>query len=293
MRKSNRTFLLIVLIPAFLEVFIFLIFPIFGTGAISFLNYNPLRSVNEFIGLDNYRRLLGDADAIIAFRNTIVFTVITVTLNIITALFLATMISQLKSNKSRSLFRMVVFMPCMAPMAASAVVWARSLYNPNSGLFNIILTKLGFAGLPWISDAKFLMGAIIFYTIWVDVGYNTILFTAGMDGIPQDLYHAAALDGAGRWKLFSKITFPLLGRTTAFIILMTLISHFQMFAQFNIMASNDGPQKSGLVLTGYIYKNAFVYKDMGYAAAISVAFFVLILCVSLVQQRLSKVDWEY
>ena len=127
----------------------------------------------------------------------------------------------------------------------------------------------------------------------MDVGYNTILFSAGMDGIPQDMYSAAKIDGAGRWKLFSKITFPLLGRTTAFVVMMTLISHFQMFAQFQILAMKDGPQNSGLVLTGYIYKQAFVYKQMGYAAAISMVLFLIILVVSLVQQKFTKVDWEY
>ena len=137
------------------------------------------------------------------------------------------------------------------------------------------------------------MISIIIFTIWVDVGYNTILFSAGMDGIPKDMYAAAQIDGAGRWHLFRSITLPLLGRTTAFVTLMTLISHFQMFAQFNILALKDGPQSSGLVLTGYIYKQAFVYKQMGYAAAISVVLFLIIMCVSLVQQRVSKVDWEY
>ena len=137
------------------------------------------------------------------------------------------------------------------------------------------------------------MLSIIIFTIWVDVGYNTILFSAGMDGIPQDMYSAAQIDGAGRWKLFTKITLPLLGRTTTFVTLMTLISHFQMFAQFNILAMKDGPQSSGLVLTGYIYKQAFVYKQMGYAAAISMVLFLIILVVSGIQQKFSKVDWEY
>ena len=289
----NRKFLLIVLVPCFLEVFIFMVIPIIGTGAISFLDYNPLRSVNEFVGLDNYAQLMGDDRFHIAVKNTLVFTFVTVALNIFVALSLATMISQLKSNKSRSFFRMIVFLPCIAPMVASAVVWSRSLYETRSGLFNAILRDFGGNGIPWIADARYLMMSIIIFTIWVDVGYNTILFSAGMDGIPRDLYHAASIDGAGRWKLFSKITLPLLGRTMTFVVLMTLISHFQMFAQFNILAYRDGPQYSGLVLTGYIYNQAFVYKEMGYAAAISVVLFLIILLVSLVQQRVSKVDWEY
>lgn len=293
MNKSNRKFLLIVLIPAFLEVFIFMILPILGTGAISFLEYNPLQTANRFVALDNYKALIHDEYFWIALKNTLVFTVVTVTLNIITALTLATLITQLQSNKSRSFFRMIVFLPCIAPMVASAVVWARSLYETNSGLFNTIIKAFGGTSIPWLADARYLMISIIIFTIWVDVGYNTILFSAGMDGIPQDMYNAAMIDGAGRWRLFRHITWPLLGRTTTFVTLMTLISHFQMFAQFNILALKDGPQSSGLVLTGYIYKQAFVYKQMGYAAAISMVLFLVILVVSIVQQKFSKVDWEY
>lgn len=292
MKHSNRKFLLIVLVPAFLEVFIFLIFPILGTGAISFMDYNPLQAQNKFVLFDNYKMLVHDEYFWIALRNTLVFTIVTVTLNIVTALALSTMITQLRSNKSRGFFRMIVFLPCIAPMVASSVVWARSLYATN-GLFNNLLKGVGLSPIPWISDARYLMISIIIFTIWVDVGYNTILFSAGMDGIPQDMYSAAQIDGAGRWKLFTKITLPLLGRTTTFVTLMTLISHFQMFAQFNILALKDGPQSSGLVLTGYIYKQAFVYKQMGYAAAISMVLFLIILVVSIVQQKFSKVDWEY
>lgn len=292
MKHSNRKFLLIVLVPAFLEVFIFLIFPILGTGAISFMEYNPLQTQNRFVLFDNYKTLAGDAFFRIALKNTLVFTVVTVALNILTALALSAMITQLRSNKSRSFFRMIVFLPCIAPMVASAVVWSRSLYA-SKGLFNNLLKGVGLSPIPWISDARYLMLSIIIFTIWVDVGYNTILLSTGMDGIPQDMYAAAQIDGAGRWKLFTRITLPLLGRTTAFVTLMTLISHFQMFAQFNILAMKDGPQSSGLVLTGYIYKQAFVYKQMGYAAAISMVLFLIILVVSIIQQKLSKVNWEY
>ena len=293
MKEKKRLFLLIVLIPAFLQVFIFMVVPILGTGAISFLEYNPLQYANRFVGLENYRGLIGDGDFAIAVRNTLLFTFVTVALNIFVSLSLAAMISQLHSNKSRSFFRMIVFLPCIAPMVASSVVWSRSLYETKSGLFNAVLKSLGARGIPWLADARYLMISIIIFTIWVDVGYNTILFSAGMDGIPQDMYDAAGIDGASRGKLFFGITLPLLGRTMAFVTLMTLISHFQMFAQFNILALKDGPQKSGLVLTGYIYKQAFVYKQMGYAAAISMVLFLIILLVSVVQQRFGKVDWEY
>lgn len=293
MNKGNRKFLLIVLVPVFAQVFVFMLLPILGTGAISFLEYNPLQTANRFVALENYRALLHDEMFFVALKNTLVFTLVTVLLNILISLSTATLISQLKSNKTRSFFRTIVFLPCMAPIVASSVVWARSIYQTKGGLLNAILAHFGADAISWIGDARYLMLSVIVFTIWADIGYNIILFSAGIDGIPHDLFQAAELDGAGRWRMFRLITLPLLGRTMTFVSLMTLISHFQMFAQFNVLALKDGPQSSGLVLTSLIYKTAFVYKQMGYAAAISMVLFLIILLVTIVQQRLGKVDWEY
>ena len=138
-----------------------------------------------------------------------------------------------------------------------------------------------------------IMTALILFTIWADIGYNTVLFTAGMDGIPRDFYEAANIDGAGPIVQFFNVTLPLLGRTFSFVTAMTLISHFQMFAQFEIMARDGGPGKAGQVLTTYIYYSGFKAKDMGYASAISVTLFLFILVVTLIQQRLNRVDWGY
>ena len=291
--KINRTFLLLVLIPIFIEATIFLIIPILGTCGISFMDYNPLSHTAEIIGLDNYRQLLHDPDALIALKNTLVFTVVAVALNIVISLTIATLISQMKSNKTRSFFRMIVFLPCMAPMVASAVVWGRSIFNTKIGLVNQIIEAFGGEGVAWTGDAKYVMFTVIVFTLWADLGYNIILYSAGIDGIPADVYEAAELDGTSGWKKFIHITLPLLGRTTTFVILMTLISYFQMFAQFSVLLFKDGPENSGLVLTSYIYENAFIYKEMGYAAALSVVLFLMILIVSAVQQRVNKVDWEY
>ena len=272
MKKGNRRFLLLVLVPCFAEVFVFLVLPIIGTCLISFMEYNPLHSENSFVGINNYVRLLHDQSFFKAMGNTLVFTFSAVAINIVPAL---------------------VFLPCIAPMVASAVVWLRSLYEPRGGMFNALLRAFGLDGISWVGDARYLMVSVIIFTLWADIGYNVILFSAGIDGIPGNLYESARLDGAGRWQLFRMITLPLLGRTTTFILLMTLISYFQMFAQFQIFAPKEGPQQSGLVMTGYIYKQAFVNKEMGYAAAISMALFAVILVVSALQQRINRVDWEY
>lgn len=290
---KNRRFLLIVLIPIFAHLMIFMILPILGGGVISFMDYNPLSEDNFFVGLANYTRLYGDDVFVRALINTLVFVAVTVTLNIALSLTLATLISQLKSNRTRSFFRMMVFMPCVAPLVATSVVWGRSIYPTSNGLLNMIIQAIGGDAVNWIGNADFLMISVIVFTIWADVGYNTILFSAGIDGIPAELYEAADLDGAKGFGKFRRITLPLLKRMSTFVLLMTLISHFQMFAQFDVIAYMGGPQNSGLVLTSYIYQMAFKNKEMGQGAAIAMVLFVIILIVSLVQQRLSRVDWEY
>lgn len=281
------------MVPSFIHMLIFIVIPIIIGLVISFYDYNPLSSTNSFIGFQNYVRLLSDEDFKVAFLNTFQFTFVTVALNIILALFFATIISQFHSNTTRSFFRMVLFLPCIAPMVATAIVFNRSIYPTTTGLLNMIRNAIGLSSVNWLGDPSKAMIAVIAYTIWVDVGYNTILFSAGIDGIPAQLYEAAELDGASEWKKFTKITFPLLGRTFQFVIVQTLISHFQMFAQFAVLLYKDGPNNSGLVLSRYIYKMAFEYKDMGYASAVSMVLFIVILIISVIEQKMTKVDWEY
>ena len=292
MKNQNRKFVLTTIIPLFTEVAIFMVIPIIGTLIISFMNYNPLSQENSFVGIGNYIKLLSDTSFLTALKNTLFFTFVAVAINIVISLFIAVLISQLKSNKTRSFFRMMMFLPCIAPMVASSVVWVRTIF-PKDGLLNAIFTLLGANAISFTGDANYLMSSVIVFTLWADLGYNIILFCAGIDGIPTDIYEAANIDGAGTFKKFFKITLPLLVRTMAFVLLMTLISYFQMFAQFEVLAVKGGPKESGLVLTSYIYKVAFGYREMGYAAAISVILFIVILIVSFVQKRMDKVDWEY
>ncbi len=289
----NKKFVLLILIPAFFHLAVFMLMPIIGSGVISFMDYNPLRTDNAFIGFDNYVRMLGDKVFYKALTNTLIFVFSTVAINLVLSLTLAALISQLKSNKSRSFFRMIVFIPCVAPIVASSVVWGGIVFRTKGGLLNMIANACGGNAVNWLGDANFLMISVIIFTLWADIGYNVILFSAGMDGIPAEIYQASEIDGAGKWRQFFSLTLPLLSRTFAFVLIMTLISQFQMFAQFEVLAFKNGPQNSGLVLTSFIYKTAFVYKDMGYASAISMFFFVIILVITLIQQRLSKVKWEY
>lgn len=290
---KNHKFVLLVLVPTFLHLTLFMVVPIVGSFIISFMDYNPLRMENAVVWMENYQKMFQDPLFWKALKNTLVFVLMTVPCNIVLSLLLAQLISVFSSNKVRSFFRMTFFLPCIAPLVASSVVWGRSILATKTGLINILLNKAGLNGVDWLGDASILMFSVILFTLWADVGYNTILFNAGLDGIPMEFYEASQLDGAGPVQRFFHITLPLLGRTMAFIITMTLISHFQMFAQFSVMLAKSTPQNSGLVMTSYIYKNAFEYKDMGYASAISIGLFLIILVITLIQQKTNKMDWEY
>ncbi len=290
--KNNR-FVAIVLIPMLLLMLTFMVFPIFFGFGISFFDYNPLSSENLFLGFDNYKRLLEDDTFTKALINTLIFVALTVPLNIALSITIALGICTIKSKISKGVFRAMIFLPCIAPLAGTAIVWTQGIFAVKDGVLNQILEIFNIPAVNWMGSGGVILFSLILFTLWADVGYNTIIFTAGLDGIPTDFYEAADIDGANPIVKFFKITVPLLSRTTVFIITMTIISHFQMTVQFMIMAPTGGPNNAGMVLSTYIYRQAFVNNRMGYAAAISMVFFVIILVVTIVQKRINKVDWGY
>ena len=290
---KNNWFVTVVLVPALALLTLFVVIPIIGSFVISAFDYNPLRESNIFLGLENYKRLFNDEIFIRAFKNTLVFVFVTVTINIILTLLLAQFITSIKRRTLRNISLVAIFLPVVAPMANSAVVWTRSLFPPRGGVFGIVMTWLGRTPINWIGNPAMILPSIIIFSVWADIGYNTVLFTAGIEGIPKDFYEVADIDGVGPINRFFKITLPLLGRTFSFVAAMTMISHFQMFTQFMILARDGRPAGAGWALTTYIYYAGFTVKNMGYASTISVALFLLILVFTLIQQRLNRVDWGY
>lgn len=283
-----------VLVPVLVLLLLFIIFPIIGSFVISFFDYNPLRQEggNVFIGFSNFRSLFRDEMFVKSLTNTLYYVFTMVGINLVMTLIIAQVLCALSSNKWRSLFRVAFFLPCVAPLSAVSFVWTRSVF-PARGALNMLLALFGIPAVNWLGNAGTLMPSILILSLWADVGYNIILFIAGIQGIPDDFFEAATIDGAGAIRSFISVTLPLLGRTLAFVVAMTFISQFQAFAQFSIVASNGGPGRAGYVLSTYIYDVGFKAKDMGYASAVSVALFFLILIVTVVQQRLNRVDWGY
>jgi ABC-type sugar transport system permease subunit len=166
------------------------------------------------------------------------------------------------------------------------------LRDGDDGLFNMILAHFGHANVAWLQNATTAMISVIVVTLWADIAYNIIIFMAGLDAIPAVFYEAAELDGANGFQKFRHITLPLLQRTSLFILIMTVISYFQMFAQFQIM-TKGGPENATNVLAYNIYTQAFSYSRMGYASALATVLLIIILIISLVQLRVGKSQWEY
>lgn len=290
--KNNR-FVAAVLIPSFIFLFIFSLFPVaYGLG-ISFYDYNPANSQNPFIGLDNYRRLIQDEVFRLSVKNTVLYCVVAVTGNIVVTLFLAEIISVLPAKWMKTMFRTILFIPCIAPMVGTSMVWKYGIFGTDGGVLNRIAGLFNIAPKNWFLTTWPMLLLIIVYTLWADIGYNVVLFTAGLEGVPKEFDEAAAIDGAGPIRRFLWIKLPLIGRTFAFVAIMTMANYFQMFAQFRVFVANGGRNYSAMVLTNYIYKMSFDSFDMGYASAVAAALFVIVFIVAMIQNKMMRSDWSY
>ena len=290
-KRAQNRFVFFSLTPIMIFFIVFSVIPIGWGLFLSLYQYNPLEAHSPFVGLQNFKDLLKDDIFIKSFWNTFKFVIITVPANIVFTLMIAMGINGIRNNHFRNLFRTIYFLPCIAPLAGSAVVWS-TMFNKDTGLFNIILNALHMSGVDWLTNPSIAMYSVIAMTLWADMGFNIVIFMAGLDSIPKMYYEAAELDGANRWKSFWNITVPLLSRTTLFVTIMTCLSYFQMFPQFQIL-TNGEPQNETRVLALSIYDHAFTYMNMGYASAIASVLFFIILIITFIQLKLGKSQWEY
>lgn len=261
----------------------FSLYPMLYSIQLSLSKWN-LFGPSEFIGFENYRQLLSDDIFWKAFANTLYFMLLSIVPNILVALGLAIVLNQ--KIKGRTIFRALYFAPVIAPMIATAYLW-RWLYNPDFGLLNYCLSFLGVNGPAWLSDKRWAMPAVALMSVWKGAGYNMVLFLAGLQNIPQVYYEAAELDGANGWQKFRSITLPLLSTTTFFIIIMSLISSFQVFGQVYVMTAG-GPANSTMVIVYYLYQMAFVHLKMGYGSSVAWIMFFVLFVLTLIQFRYSR-----
>ncbi|HUX51644.1 MAG TPA: sugar ABC transporter permease [Spirochaetia bacterium] len=290
-KRRETRFVVVWLTPIMVVFALFSILPVFWGIGLSFFNYSALSVHNPFTGLANYQRILRDPLVLKAIGNTFQFVLIAVPANLLSTLVIAMGVNAVRSRVLKNTLRTLFFLPTIAPVAGAALIWS-TMYNLNGGLFNEILGFLSIGPIKWLGNPNIAMLSVILTTLWADVGYNIVIFMAGLDAIPDVFYEAARMDGARRWYLLRRVTLPLLSRTTLFVTVMTVISYFQMFTQVQVMTNGD-PQNATRVLTLHIYTAAFQYMDMGYASTMATTLLVITFVISLVQLRIGRSRWEY
>lgn len=284
MRKKYLSPLLF-LSPSLIIIFCFVIFPVFSSLYISLTDFNVRSLVNwgnaKFIGLKNYGYLLQDELFLKCIVNTLYFVILMVPLVLVLSLTLA-LILNLPIVKLRNFFQMGYFMPYISDGIAISTVWYW-VVSKDYGILNHILSWFGIKGPGWLTDVRFAMLAIVGLVVWRSLGYYAMLYLAGLQNIPQQLYEAAEIDGANRWQKIRYVTIPLLAPTTLFISITSIIGGFQLFTEPLTLTNGGGPMDATKTIVLFIYENGFRYFKMGYAAASSYILFAFIFIVTLLQ----------
>lgn len=277
------------LAPALLAIGAFFVLPVLAAFALSFTDFDIYSlgdfSYARFIGLKNYGQLLSDPLFWKALKNTLYFLLVGGPLSVSVSLSAALLV-QSKLVRFKGVFRTAYFAPVVTTLVAVAVVW-RFVYHPRFGMLNYALSLIGINAVDWLGDPTWAMPAIILMAVWKNFGYNMIIFIAGLQNIPDELYEAAAIDGAGKFQQFRSITLPMLAPTTLFISIITMIGYFQLFAEPYVM-TQGGPLNSTLSIVLLMYQQGFRWWNMGYSAALAFVLFAFILAGSALQSRLQK-----
>ena len=271
------------LFPSLIGLALFTLIPILASLGLTLFEWDLL-TPPEFVGLGNFQRLISDQDFWSSLAHTLSFIVGYIPLVMVLALGVAVVLNQ--KLKGVIFFRAAFFTPVVSAWVAIALLWSW-IFNPKFGIVNYLLGLVGIQGPAWLFDPHWAMPAIIITSVWKDIGFLMVMFLAGLQGIPQEYYEAAAIDGAGGWQRFRRITLPLLSPTTFFALIISLINSFQVFDQVWVM-TGGGPAGATSVLVERIVKNAFSYSRMGYAATLSWVLFLLVFTATLIQMRLQK-----
>ena len=277
------------LAPALALIGVFFFLPVAASLLLSVTDFDLYGIANpgntRFVGLDNYARLLQTPDFWNALKNTLYFAFVGGPLTIAVSLGAALLLNS-KLVRFKGFFRTIYFTPFVTTLVAVAIVW-RYLYHTRYGFFNYALSILGIAPIDWLGDPHWAMPAIILMAVWKSFGYNMLIFIAGLQAVPEELYDAAAIDGAGPFRRFFSITLPMLAPTLVFVTVITMIGYFQLFAEPYVM-TQGGPLRSTTSVVLLMYEEGFRWWRMGYAAAIAFVLFIVILLATLVQFRLQR-----
>lgn len=273
------------ILPTYIGFTIFILYPLIESVRISFQEFSLLRG-STYIGFDNYVQMFADSRLRIAYINTIIFTLFAVFFNAGIGLILAVMLNRRLPVLMRNLYRSIFFFPVLIAHTYIAVIW-RFLYQQDTGVINYYLGLFGVEPIPWLSNVHWAMAAIIILDVWKNTGFAMLVFLAGLQSIPNEYYEAAQLDGANERQLFFRITIPLLSPTIFFILVIFMIGALQVFDTI-IVLTQGGPGDATRSVVLYVYEIAFRTFNMGYAAAVSMTLFAIILALTALQFWISR-----
>ena len=291
-RKSEIIWGFIFVGPVVLGILTFMAFPTFYGFYISMFKWSIIGKHPLFIGFGNYVKLINDPDFLKAFWNTTVYVAGIIFVCVPLSLLLAYLFN--KKMPFGETLKVAYYLPVITMMVAVAMVW-RWVLSTDYGILNYFLGFFGIKKIAWLSDPRWAMPGLIIMSIWKGVGFNMVLFIAGLKNIPEMYYEAADIDGASSSRKFFQITLPLLSPTTLFILLTTMMNSFQIFAQALILFSGAsdnstgaGPDNACNTIVLYLYNNAFKWSSAGYAASQAVILFVVLVILTVVQMKLQK-----
>ena len=272
------------ILPNFLGFLAFTLIPVTAAFALSFMELTSF-TAPRWVGLENFQRMFQSDTFWVALRNTVVYALGHVPLTMALALLLAMLLN--RKLKGIGFFRVAIFFPYITSLVAVAVVW-NMLFSPDTGPINQFLNSIGIAEPPgWTSSSDWAMPAVIITSVWRDMGYYMVLYLAGLQAIPSELYEAAEVDGASAWQRFWNVTIPSLRPTTFFVVVMLTVSSFKVFDLIVVM-TNGGPGRSTTVLSQLIYQEGIGEGKFGYSSAISLVLFVIVLTVTVLQFKIQQ-----
>ncbi len=288
--RQNEAYLF--LLPSFLGFLIFIVGPVIASLALSFMDWNLLNPP-RFVGIANYVALFRrDPVFGTAFWNTIFYTVTIVPLQLAAGLAVALALNT--GLRGLRIYRLIYFMPVVSSVVAVALVF-QWMFNRDYGIISAVFWWLGdTTGLPiappdWLNSSFWIKPAIVLLTVWKNMGFTMVIYLAGLQAVPEELYDAAKVDGAGAWARFRNITLPLISPTTFFLLVIQMIGAFQLFSEpFVMTRGQGGPANSATSIVFYIYQTAFTYSKMGSASAIAWVLFAFIFAATLIQNYLQR-----
>ena len=288
-RRSESLLFVLFVAPNLLLFSIFTYWPLLYNGYLSMVRWDMLSPTKTWVGLDNYTYLLGNDTFRLVLRNTFVFTAGAVGGSLVVGLLVALLLNQ--PLRYRDGARAIVFAPTLLSGSAIAIVWVY-IFDPRYGLMRQILDPFSIPSPTWLRDPTWAMVAVIIVYIWKNLGFAAVIFLAGLQTIPKDLYEAAKVDGAGVWSRFRNVTLPMLSPISFFVLVTSILSTFQSFDIIQVM-TEGGPVDATNTLIYYVYEQGFVAFNAGRAAAAAMILFVVMLAVTLIQMRFAERKVHY